>query len=85
MKAILVANGILPPKTHNLKVLFDLVPKAVPIPDDVAASADLTDYAVAMRYLGEWEYISDEDYKESIRLAEIAVQWAEGILFDLHP
>jgi len=83
LKAILVATHTPPPKTHNLKILLDLLPKAVPIPADVAASAELTEYAVAMRYPGEWEYISDEDYEKSIRLAEVAVQWAKSVLRDI--
>jgi len=51
MKAVLVARGVLPPRTHVLSLLVDeitaLVSSAETLRDDAAA---LTPYAVAARY-----------------------------------
>lgn len=77
IKAVLISKGIEIPRTHNIRMLTDLVPAGCPgIPqaDDVAR---LTDYAVTSRYPGDFEPVTESEYKEAVRLAESVVQWAE--------
>ena len=80
LKALLIAKGMEFPRTHNLGVLLDLLSSTVSLPADRIAVAGLTEYAVATRYPGEEEPVSEEQYHEAVRLAEAVVSWAEGIL-----
>ena len=80
MKAVLIAKGIPPPKTHNIRILLDLLPQDVILPQNVQDAASLTDYAVMSRYPGDFESVDEKEYKETIRLAESVVLWAETII-----
>ena len=80
LKAVLVAKGIPFPKTHNIRTLLDLLPQGITLPPEVEDAASLTDYAVISRYPGDLESVEEEEYLEAIRLAEVVVHWAEGIV-----
>ena len=80
IKAVLVADSILFPNTHNLDVLLGLLPSGVSVPPDDAYISRLTEYAVAARYPGMDEPVTDDEYHEAVRLAESVVKWAEDIL-----
>lgn len=80
LKAVLIAKGVPPPKTHNIRTLLDLLPQDVIVPQDVEDAASLTDYAVMSRYPGVFESVDEKEYKETIRLAESVVLWAETII-----
>lgn len=80
LKAVLVAKGIPFPKTHNIRTLLDLLPQGIILPPEVEDAASLTDYAVISRYPGDLESVEEEEYLEAIRLAEVVVHWAEGIV-----
>jgi HEPN domain-containing protein len=62
IKAVLVHQGIAFPRTHNIRTLLDLLPITCPVPQEVALSSGLTDYAVANRYPGEYEEIRQAEY-----------------------
>lgn len=79
-KAVLIANGVPPTKTHNIRTLLDLLPQDVIVPHEVEDAASLTDYAVISRYPGDFESINEKEYKETVRLAEAVVLWAERII-----
>ena len=76
IKAVLLATGVEFPRTHNLKTLLELVPPAVPRPPDLNRAAGLSDYAVVARYPGEHEPVTEDEYREALRLAEAVVRWA---------
>ena len=40
----------------------------------------LTDYAVLTRYPADLEPVTEEEYLETVRLAEAVVSWAEMVL-----
>lgn len=80
LKAILVAKGIKPPKTHNIRSLLDLMPPSLIPPEEVQEAAILTDYAVLSRYPADLEPVSEEEYLGTVRLAEAVVSWAEMVL-----
>lgn len=79
LKAVLVANGISFPRTHNLRTLLDLVPKVIEIPPEVENGVILTEYAVSSRYPGDLEMIDEQEYQEAVQFAESIVQWAERV------
>jgi len=80
LKAVLIAKGVPPPKTHNIRTLLDLLPQEVIAPQEIEDAASLTDYAVTSRYPGDFESVDEEEYKEAVRLAETVVLWAERII-----
>ena len=80
LKAILIAKDVPPPKTHNIRTLLDLLPQEVIAPQEIEDAASLTDYAVTSRYPGDFESVDEEEYKETVRLAETVVLWAERIV-----
>lgn len=80
LKAVLIAKGVPPPKTHNIRTLLDLLPQGIIVPQDVQDAAGLTDYAVMSRYPGDFESIGEKEYKEAIQLAESVMLWAGKII-----
>ena len=80
LKAVLIAKGVPPPKTHNIRALLDLLPQEVIAPQEIEDAARLTDYAVISRYPGDFEYVDEEEYKEAVRSAQGVVLWAERII-----
>ena len=80
IKAVLLGAGIPFPRTHNIGSLLALLPATHTLSPDVALAVSLTDYAVANRYPGEYEEVSDVDYEEAIRLASAVVAWADHIV-----
>ena len=77
VKAVIVAYKIAYPKTHNIRTLLDCLPKKLDLPRKVHDAAGLTDYAVMLRYPGNMEPVTQQEYREALRLAEAVVDWAE--------
>jgi HEPN domain-containing protein len=80
LKAVLIAHAIPFPRTHNLATLLDLLPQDLLLPSEVEAAAILTDYAVLTRYPGNLEPVTEEEYHEAVRLAEVVVHWAGAFI-----
>ena len=80
LKAVLISKAIPFPQTHNIDSLIGLLPADVPVPPEDADVAELTEYAVTVRYPGLEEPVSEDEYREAVRLAESVVKWAEDIL-----
>ncbi len=77
LKAVLVANSIPIPRTHNLTMLLGLMPGDLELPQAVDDAAILTDYAVSSRYPGDYEPVDEDELREAVRLAEATVTWAQ--------
>ncbi|MDI6751077.1 MAG: HEPN domain-containing protein [Pseudomonadota bacterium] len=79
LKAVLVAKGVVFPRTHDLLTLFDLVVEndlQVPVPRDLMAR--LGPYAVEFRYLG---VIAPEvGLDEALSAVEKAWVWAREVM-----
>jgi len=80
LKAVLIAKGIAPPRTHNIRTLLDLLPPAEALHHDLQSAAGLSDYAVMSRYPAAIEPVSEAEYREAVRLAEAVVAWAERVI-----
>ncbi len=81
LKAVLVAQGLSFPKTHSIRMLLDLLPREIAVPEEVDQSAGLADYAVTSRYPGISEPVEEPEYREAVRLAEAVVSWAKETIF----
>ncbi len=81
IKAIYQYKGLLFRYIHDLEELGKgLEDHGVPIPPTVREAVILTKYAFETRYPGPFEPVSEEEYREAIRLAEAVVAWADGII-----
>ena len=81
LKAVLVAWKVNFPPTHNLKILLELLPDDLAIPDQVIQSASLTIYAVALRYPDALGPVMERsEWQEALTLAKAVVEWAEEVV-----
>jgi HEPN domain-containing protein len=71
IKAVPIHYGIPTIKSHNIGALLNLLPESVSIPSDIWQSVILTDYAVVTRYPGDYEPVSDQEYKGSTAFCRI--------------
>ncbi len=79
IKAVLLFKNIPFRLVHDLSELLTLLEQRdVHLPDDIKAAAVLTDYSVEARYPGPFEPVTEDEYREALRLAEIVVAWAES-------
>lgn len=77
IKAVLVLKGVDFPKIHDIADLVSLVAESgLPVPPEVAASAELTEYAVVARYPSAVEPTTEEDCDAAIQAAEAVFSWA---------
>jgi HEPN domain-containing protein len=80
IKAVLVFRKLRVPKIHSIEGLIDLLPQDIQRTPDLIASATLSEYASNTRYPGFEEFVTEEDYREAVRLAESVVKWAEDLI-----
>lgn len=80
LRAVLLPVGVEFPHVHSLHRLFDLLPASVPCPEALREAERLTDYAVQSRYPSDAPPVSQDEYREALRLAAAVVEWAEATL-----
>ena len=81
IKALLVARGIEFPYVHDLVFLLSLLGDAGhATPEPVKLVRELTRYASATRYPGLEDRVSDQQYADALRIAEVVIRWAEDNL-----
>lgn len=81
LKAILVKLNQSFPKTYSIGILLKLIEEAgVEIPENIHQAKLLTAYAVDTRYPGDYEPVSEEEYKEALKLAEDVFKWLDNII-----
>ena len=78
LKGLLILNGIVPPQTHSLALLVEMLEKhGMKIPDEIKSAISLTHYAVATRYPGSYEPVNEREYKKALNGAETVFLWVE--------
>lgn len=80
IKAVLVYHGIDFRRIHDIDYLLSLLPDEVPLPAEAEWVIDLTSYAVTLRYPGDYEDVTVEQYREALAAALRVVDWADRIL-----
>ena len=80
IKAVLIQCGIPVPRTHSIERLVGLLPVSIERTHLLIEAADLTSYAGELRYPSDEGFVSEDDHAESVRIAEMVVRWAEGIV-----
>ncbi|RMG29018.1 MAG: HEPN domain-containing protein [Methanobacteriota archaeon] len=81
LKAVLRYNNIDFPYIHDIARLITLIQNAgIPWPDELSAAANLTEFAVETRYPGIAEEVTEEEYRQTVDIAEKVIEWAEKII-----
>jgi HEPN domain-containing protein len=79
LKGLLIHLGAAFPYTHDLADLITLIEEHdLPVPESVKDAAILTDYAVATRYPGVGEPVTEDEHERAVAIAERVVEWVEG-------
>lgn len=79
-KAVLLKAGVLVERTHNLNALIDMLSDVVIVPEHIAQSSYLSDYAVGFRYPSDREPIAVDELHEAIDVAGVVLRWAQAIV-----
>ncbi len=75
---MLISKDIVPPKTHDIEQLLDLVTEHIaPIPSKVRDSAMLSRYAIVSRYAADLGEIDEDEWNETMSLARAVLSWAK--------
>lgn len=66
---------------HDLAELLTSVENGgIFLPLEIRAAAALTDYAVESRYPGPFEPVTEDEFKETLKMAEDVVKWVEKLI-----
>ncbi|MEN6546136.1 MAG: HEPN domain-containing protein [Armatimonadia bacterium] len=77
LKAVLLANSVEFPRTHSLRVLYELLPQELCGGPEVEEAVELSVYSVAPRYPSESEPVTETEFVHIARLAEAVMRWAQ--------
>lgn len=81
LKALLVQRNVPFPYVHDLATLLTLIGQSdEEIPPAVRQAGRLTRFAIAARYPGVAEAVTESEYQQSIAIAEAVVEWAATLL-----
>lgn len=71
LKAFLIYQNVDFPKTHDLVLLFNLLPKNEPLNLHIQDVQPLNRYSVEARYPGEWEPIDEFEARDALEMARV--------------
>ena len=78
-KAVLLSKGIQFRFVHDIAEFLTLLEQnEITLSEEIRAAATLTNYSVEARYPGPFEPVTEDEFKEALRLAEAVVTWAES-------
>jgi HEPN domain-containing protein len=70
LKALLLSQSLDFPKTHDLRVLVQLVLSKLSLDLDMTELVKLNRYSVESRYPGDWDPIARSDAEEAVAIAQ---------------
>lgn len=78
VKAVYISKNLVFPYIHDIaQLLADLEKSGVVVPRDIIPASKLTLYATQTRYPGLGGPVTQEEYKDTVALAERVVLWAD--------
>lgn len=81
LKALLISIDKQYPHVHSIARLLEIITEAgYKIPEDIQKAVILTDYAVKVRYPGEMEPVTKEEYEETLLITENVFSWVSKII-----
>ncbi len=77
IKAVMLHKDVRFPYVHDLgRLLSELERGGFAVPDPVKACVSITPYAFLTRYPGDYEPVTEEDYRKAIEQAGAVLDWA---------
>lgn len=81
IKALLVQIESEFEKIHSIsKLLKQVEDFGIMVPEEIKETSELSVYAVSTRYPGDYEPVSETEFKEALGMAEKAVKWIEEMI-----
>ena len=81
LKALLIHRQIAFRFVHDIaELLTNLEQNGISLPEKIRGGAELSDYAVGVRYPGPMESVTEDEYREALEIAENVVAWVEEII-----
>ena len=77
LKALLIFIKGDYPKVHSFTVLLNQLEGQVLVPVSILEVVELSDYAVQVRYPGDYYPVSEEEYERAIELATRVIEWVK--------
>lgn len=82
LKAVLQYKGVVFPYTHDLQKLIELlVNNGIDVPLDIISASVLSRYASQYRYPGDYDPVSEKEYRHAIANARIVLDWCGMIIW----
>ena len=78
LKALLIYLSGDYPKVHSFSLILEQIGNYIEIQEPIREVVELSDYAVQMRYPGDYFPVSEEEYKRALELAERALRWVQA-------
>ncbi len=75
LKALLICLSGDYPKVHAFTLLLEQLAQYVPVPEPIREVVELSDYAVQIRYPGDYHPVSKEEYERALELADRVLRW----------
>jgi HEPN domain-containing protein len=81
LKAVLIKQDVKFPYIHDLAERLTLAEETgIKIPKSMKMAGELSKFAVFTRYPFESSPVVEKEYKEAVKIAEVVLRWAEGII-----
>jgi len=78
LKALLIYLSGDYPKVHAFTLLLERLEQYVAVPEPIREVIELSDYAVQIRYPGDYYPVSEEEYERALELAERVLRWVRS-------
>lgn len=78
LKALLIYLSGDYPKVHVFALLLERLEQYVVVPEPVREVVELSDYAVQIRYPGDYYPVSEDEYERALKLAERVLHWVHS-------
>jgi len=78
IKALLVHLDIEFERIHSISTLLKQIENVgITVPQGIKGAAELSIYAVSTRYPGDYEPVTESEYKEALVMTKKVIKWAE--------
>ncbi len=78
LKALLIYLSGDYPRVHASTLLLERLEQHMVVPESVREVVELSDYAVQMRYPGDYYPVSEGEYERALELAERVLRWVRS-------
>ena len=78
LKALLIYLSGDYPMVHAFTLILERLEQHVTVPEPIREVVELSDYAVQIRYPGDYYPVSEDEYERALELAARVLQWVRS-------